>query len=257
MKKVLILEDQEETRNALVAIVKRVDGNAVVFELSSADEAYAIAMKHTIDLFILDIILKPGDKYRDSSGADFAQNIRDVARYQFTPIIFLTSLYDEKLNMYSNIRCFSYIEKPCNYEQVEQVIRKAISFHTKNGVDRKYFYRNHGILEALCIKDIIYVARDGGNLLAVTPLERRVIPYKSLKLIRNELDTEDFLQCNRSAIVNQWFIREIDPVNRYIYLNECEDILEIGAVLRKTFMKEIWNVSQNLHTIVGIEKSKH
>ena len=70
MKKVLILEDQEETRNALVAIVKRVDGNAVVFELSSADEAYAIAMKHTIDLFILDIILKPGDKYRDSSGAD-------------------------------------------------------------------------------------------------------------------------------------------------------------------------------------------
>lgn len=29
-EKVLILEDQEETRNALVAIVKRVDANAVV-----------------------------------------------------------------------------------------------------------------------------------------------------------------------------------------------------------------------------------
>lgn len=254
MKKVLILEDQEETRKALAAIVNRVDGNAVIFELASADEAYAIAMKHTIDLFILDIILKPGDKYRDSSGADFAQNIRDVVKYQFTPIIFLTSLYDEKLNMYSDIRCFSYIEKPCDYEQVEQVIRKAISFHTKNGMDRKYFYRNHGILEALCIKDIIYVTRHGCDLLVVTPKERRVIPYKSLKLIRNELDSEDFLQCNRSTIVNQWFVREIDPVNRYIYLNECEDVLEIGVVLRKTFMDELREVSQNSHTVVGIEK---
>ena len=253
MRKVLILEDQEETKRALVAIVKRVDATAVIFALSSADEAYAVAMKNTIDLFILDIILKSGDKYRDSSGADFAQNIREVVRYHFTPIIFLTSLYDEKLNMYSNIRCFSYIEKPCNYDQVEQIIREAISFHTRNGVDRKYFYRNHGILEALCIKDIIYVTRDGGNLLAVTPKERRVLPYKSLKLIRTELDTEDFLQCNRSTIVNQWFVRKIDTVNRYIYLDECDDVLEIGVVLRKNFMKEIWDVSQNLHTIDGIK----
>lgn len=254
MKKVLILEDQEETRKALVAIVKRVNQNATIFELDSADEAYIIAMKQTIDLFILDIILKPSDKYRDSSGADFAQNIRTVMKYQFTPIIFLTSLYDEKLNLYSSLQCYHYFEKPCDYEQVEQIIRKAISFHTQNGMDRKYFYRNHGILEALCIKDIIYVTREGCNLHVATPKEKRVIPYKSLKLVRNELDSEDFLQCNRSTIVNHWFIREVDPVNRYIYLNECEDVLEIGVVLRKTFMRELRTISNNSFNIVKRKK---
>lgn len=256
MRKVLILEDQEEIRKALAALVERVDKNALVFELDSVDQAYSIAMKQNIDLFILDIILKPGDKYRDSSGADFAQNIRTVMKYQFTPIIFLTSLYDEKLNMYSSVQCYHYFEKPCDYEQMEQVIRKAISFHTQNGMDRKYFYRNHGILEALSIKDIIYVTREGSDLHVATPQETRTIPYKSLKLVKSELDSEDFLQCNRSTIVNHWFIREVDPVNRFIYLNECDDVLEIGVVLRKSFMKDLRMISKNSFDIVSKNKKK-
>ncbi len=239
MKKVLILEDQEKTRNALAGIVKRVDSQAVLFLTASADEAYSISLNHTIDLFLVDIILKAGDAYRDSSGADFAQNIRMIDRYHFTPIIFITSLYDEKLNMYSHIRCYKFIEKPCDYDEVEKVIRGAITFHTENGMDRQYFYRNNGILEALTIRDLIYVKSVNHDLYAVMVKENRTIPYKSLKLIQKDLDSEKFLQCNRSTIVNTQFIRMIDLANRYIYLEQCDDVIELGPVIKKTFLENL------------------
>lgn len=239
MKKVLILEDHAGTRKALEVTVRKVDASAQIFSVGTTKEAYEIAMSNTIDVFILDIILKPGDKYRDSSGADFAQNMRMVSRYQFTPIIFLTSLYDSKLNMYSSLHCFRFIEKPCDYDVVEDVIREAIQYHTKNGKDRQYFYRCDGVLEAVRIRDIIYVQSQGSHLKAMTTWEETKIPYKSLRLLQRELDTEDFLQCSRTTVVNKEFIKTVDVANRFIYLYECEDVLEIGPVMKKSFLKAI------------------
>ena len=51
MKEVLILEDKEESRRILEELVKQVQPDADVYAVSSEDEAYAIAMKRTIDLF--------------------------------------------------------------------------------------------------------------------------------------------------------------------------------------------------------------
>lgn len=237
MKKILILEDEQKTREVLAGIVKHIDGTAEVFAAGTVEEAYVFAMDNTIDVFILDIILKPGSKHRDSSGAEFAQNMRMVSRYHFTPIIFLTSLYDSKMNMYSSIHCYKFIEKPCDYDVVEEVIRDAMMFHTRNGKDRQYFYRNRGILEAVTIRDIIYVKSVNRDLYVTTTKERCKIPYKSLKVLRKELDTEDFLQCSRSTIVNKTYIKSIDPTNRYISLHYCDDVLEIGSILKKDFMK--------------------
>lgn len=239
MKKVLILEDDENTRNALVKTVKSVDDKSNVFAVASDEEAYVIVMKHTIDLFILDIILKPGGKYRDSSGAEFAQNIRMIDKYMFTPIIILTSLYDSKLNMYSSIQCYKYIEKPCDYEKVREVIKKAIKYHTNDSKDKLIFYRYQGILETIEIKEIIFVMKCNSNIRVVTSKDEVTIPHSSLKNIKQSLDSEFFVQCSRNTIVNLCFVKRIDPINRYIYLNDSDEILEIGTVLRKAFLEAV------------------
>lgn len=237
MKRVLILEDQQKTRETLIKIVKRIDIRAEVFASGTAEEAYAMAMSNTIDVFVLDIILEPGSKHRDSSGAEFAQNIRMVSRYHFTPIIFLTSLFDSKMNMYSSVHCYKFIEKPCDYDMVEEVIRDAMMYHTRNGKDRQYFYRNKGILEAVMIRDIIYAKSINRDIYVKTTKDNCKIPYKTLKILRRELDDEDFLQCSRNTIVNKMYIKAIDPTNRYISLHYCDDVLEIGPILKKDFMK--------------------
>lgn len=239
MKKVLILEDEKCARDALVAIVKKVDESATVYDISTEEEAYAVAVKYSIDLFMLDIILKPNGKYKDSSGADFAQNIRNISKYRFTPIIFLTSLYDEKLNMYKNIHCYQYFEKPYDYSKVEETVRQAIMFRTTESSEKLLFYRCDGILQALPREDIIYAENKNNRLHIITARETRTIPYKSLRSFIRELDSEQFLQCSRTTVVNVKYIKSIDTSNRYIYVSGCDKTIEIGTIFKKSFLKEL------------------
>ena len=74
MKEVLILEDKSETRKVLAGLVKEVHSDAVIYEAADEKTAYDIAMKRTIDLFLVDIILHP-QQHDDVSGGEFAQNI--------------------------------------------------------------------------------------------------------------------------------------------------------------------------------------
>ena len=96
MKEVLILEDKSETRKVLAGLVKEVRSDAVIYEAADEKTAYDIAMKRTIDLFLVDIILHP-QQHDDVSGGEFAQNIRKVDKYLFTPILIITSMYDPKM----------------------------------------------------------------------------------------------------------------------------------------------------------------
>lgn len=239
MRNVLILEDQEEIRKALTAVVKRVEPSAVVFAVGTLEQAYVIAMEHTMHLFMLDIILKPGDKQRDNSGADFAQNIRNVSKYRFTPIIFLTSLYDAKMTMYSHIHCYKFIEKPYDYQEVEEVVRETMYYPVSHDRTKQYFYRCDGLLESVIISDIIYVESENQSLHVITKDGERHIPYKTLKSMKNEMDVDLFLQCNRTTIVNVNYIKSIDMANRYIYLADCDDVLEIGPIMKKNFLKDL------------------
>ncbi len=237
MKKVLILEDHKPTREALEKVVRKVDSEAVIFSISTADEAYAAAMQNTIDLFILDIILKPGLRERDKSGAEFAQNIRMVSRYHFTPIIFLTALYDEQMTMYSSIHCYRFIEKPCNFHEMEEIVRDAIRYQTENARDRCLFYRVSGIIYSIEIRKIIYAQSRKHDLKIVTTEDEVTVPYKTCKALLKELDSEDFLMCSRGTIVNKKFIRKIDAVSRYIYLRGRTEVLEIGIILKSDFLE--------------------
>lgn len=95
MKEVLILEDKSETRKVLAGLVKEVRSDAVIYEAADEKTAYDIAMKRTIDLFLVDIILHP-QQHDDVSGGEFAQNIRKVDKYLFTPILIITSIMIRK-----------------------------------------------------------------------------------------------------------------------------------------------------------------
>ena len=58
-KKVLILEDMETTRTALKRIVESCDDAIIAYAFSEVGPALACMMENHIDLFFVDIILKP------------------------------------------------------------------------------------------------------------------------------------------------------------------------------------------------------
>ena len=90
---VLILEDNRQILNVLEKLVLSVAEDEKVYVTDNVGEAYKIAMEISIDVFMLDIILY-GDKKGDTSGMQYAQSMRKLERYRFTPIIFITSVED-------------------------------------------------------------------------------------------------------------------------------------------------------------------
>ncbi len=239
MKKVLIIEDEKDTRDVLAQMVEEIEPEVKVYEAMLEEQAYGIAMRNTIDVFILDVELEPKKPGGDCSGAEFAQRIRTVDKYRFTPIIVVTGYYDTKMMMFSAIHCYQFIEKPFYYEKVKETVREALKYHTEDGSERKKFYLFEGMLEAVDISDIIY-ARSMNQWLQIVTRDREItLRYKPCKAFLEELDSEDFIQCRRGTIVNRRYIQMVDPSNRYIHLRDCDEVLEIGPLLKRKFMDKL------------------
>ena len=113
MKKVLIIEDNEKTRKTLRDMLNDIRSDVCIYETDNAMEAYGIAMKNNICLFLVDIVLAGEERARNAAGAEFINNIRCVDRYRFVPIIVLSGLIDHNLDI---IYYSTYI----------QICRKAI-----------------------------------------------------------------------------------------------------------------------------------
>lgn len=237
MTEVLIVEDKKETRELLSRMVWEIDNSAVIYAVENEDEAYSIAMKKSIDVFLVDIILHP-EKTGDQAGAVFTQNIRNVEKYLFTPIIFITSLYDTKLSMFSTVQCYGFVEKPFDIEKTKKIIANAMRYHTTEMGDRSYFFHAEGLIGSVLLNDIIYIESQNYNLHMHTIQDDIIIPYKSCKKILEELDSDNFVKCNRGTIVNLQYIEKIDSPGRYIYLKGCKEVLEIGTILKKSFMEK-------------------
>lgn len=238
MKTILILEDNARELERLVKIVSNMELELTIECASGLDEAYRIAMETTIDLFLLDIILQP--RYAgDVSGVRFADNIRSVDRYRFTPIIFTTSLEDPELYAFSDIRCYSYIEKPYDADKICAVVRDALHMRTEAFPMENIYYKSDGILYKMRKDEIIYIeiSRKGRTFHTVSG--DFFLSYKSCKEVLSELGSVNFVQCNRYTIVNKRYINFIDMVNRYISLEHCSELLEIGTTYKKSVMRDM------------------
>lgn len=65
-------------------------------------------------------------------------------------------------------------------------------------------------------------------------------PNKPVKDILKELNSDDFVQCNRFVIVNRNHVETVDPVNRYITFKDRKDVVEIGMTYKKNFLRRMF-----------------
>lgn len=238
MKTILILEDNARELERLVKIVKRMDSEIVVECASDLKQAYHIAMNYPIDIFLVDIILEPRVS-GDVSGVKFAENIRGMEKYRFTPIIFTTSLEDPNLYAYSDIHCYSYLEKPYDEEKVCTVIREALQVPTAESKSENIYYKSGGSLHKLCKDEIMYIENSRRGRIIHTIKESRIMPYKPCRDILAELDSDKFIQCSRYVIINKNYVDTVDIVNRYVSLKGLSESIEIGRAYKKSFMRDV------------------
>ena len=240
MKKILIIEDNPIHAQVLVDILRDLDQSLQVYVTERVDKAYQFAMESTINLFLIDIILDP-DVQGDVSGLTFAESIRIIPKYSFTPIIFITSLEDPKLHAYKDLRCYGYIEKPFEPAKVQEMISMALEFPEATEEDRNVYFRKDGIIYCFKKNDIVYVESSRRKVIIHTINDELTIPYKTTEQILEALNSRNFIQCSRYAIINKKYVKSIDYVNRFVRLKGVDREIEIGVSMKKRFRNEFWN----------------
>ena len=238
MKAVLIIEDNAASMEMLAKITNEVDPEIVVHRAVNQNEAYACAMRISIDLFLIDIMLDPKNP-GDVSGMRFANRIRMVERYKYVPMIFITALEDARLYAYSDLHCYYYLEKPYDAKKAWEVITEALEVPQKKNLPHDVFFRKDGILFKKNITEVVYIENVRSGQTVCFTDGKLTLQYKPTKVILEELDSERFVQCSRYAIVNSDFIDAIDMVNRYILLKGNFGRIEIGITFKKKFLEAL------------------
>lgn len=237
---ILVVEDNPVFCTAITKIIEDLHLDTLITCVHTAEEAYQVLATKRINLFILDIILNSSDS-GDVSGLHLADNIRQMAKYKYTPIIFITSLEDPKLYTYSQLHCYEYIEKPFNSEHVQKTIREALEIPVAKEEDKRVYFRKDGIIYSKHLSEIIYIESVRRKIIIHCINDVLEIPYKSTTKILEELDSDKFIQCSRFAIVNKEYIDFIDYTNKYIKMKYYDTPIDIGRVLLKSFKQQIEN----------------
>lgn len=226
-KNILIVEDDEYSMKMLEKIIIEVDMNVKCYKADNLNQAYVILHEYLIDVFFIDIVLDT-KVLGDASGMKLAEEIRDIERYKFTPILFITSLEDPMMYAFKELHSFDYITKPYLVSEAKKAIEQALCYKTEYERKKTIHFKKDGILVSLIENDIVYMKSIGRTLHVFIQRDEITIPYKTCDYMMDVLDERLFVQCNRNTIVNREYIESIDSTNRYIKLKNFEGNEEIS-----------------------------
>ena len=232
MINILILEDQKESREALQKIIASYGrANEVDIDAAGSLKEAEVFLNNnkTYNGFFIDINLNPEDK-EDKSGIEFAKLLRKNRKYEFTPVIMVTSIASLEMTSFREIHCYQYIVKPYDRKTVEDVISKIV-MNGKVAEEKYIIVKKDGINYKIKCDAIQYVQAITRGVQIKLSKENVKVPYLTIKEFMTKVDKEDFIQCHRMYVVNKNHIESVDVVNRMISL-EDGNVVEIGVTYK-------------------------
>lgn len=237
-RNVLIIEDEKACRNALAEMTQKCDAAGAVFCAGNSSEAYKYAMEKEIDLFLIDIMLDENN-VKDLAGIVFAENIRTMERYSFTPIIFITSLVDQQMNAFHRLHCFDYLEKPFDPLHAQELIKKALKMPVVEDRAREVlYYKKDSILFTLVVDEIKYIESHLRKITAHMADGNVDVPYYPNRTFMKDLPRKYFVQCNRNISLNRKYIEHVDKANLFVKIRGDRQV-KIGGKMKKSFFDDL------------------
>lgn len=239
MARIFVLEDDEASRNALKEMLYSISADITVDTAKGLAEA-RLLLDSTVsfDLFLLDVNLDKENK-DDSGGLLFAEEVRSVMKYEFTPIVMITSIASLEIEAYRKIHCYQYILKPYNEEEVQTVVKRVLS-HIKVKEKPFIIVKKKGINYKILCEDIVFCKAVPRGVCLYLKGEQMEIPYLSIRQLLDKLPKEGFLQCHRMFVVNMAYVRYYDLVNQMIQVEGYVESIDIG-ITYKTEVRRLLN----------------
>lgn len=235
---ILVVEDDIHIQQLITSCIREVNETIQIYTSTSSIEALRIAQETAIDVFLLDIQLT------DYKGTQLAKELRTMAHYQYTPMIFATALANEELNAYREIKCYSFLIKPFTKEEVKQTIAEAIQYRNHFGEQTKTIrieQKSH-IFE-YDLKDIVYIESFGKKMAlhlrtAQNGITTETISGYTLKGMRELINDSEFIQAHKSYLINKRYVAQIAKVEGLIYLKDIQQPIPIGNKFRDQVVGE-------------------
>ena len=236
---VLIVEDDKIQRESLKKMVQEIDKNINIYESEDKDQALEITSKNNIDIFYIDISLK------NSSGLDFAIELRQIPSCEFSLIIFLTTHVEYITQAFKQVHCYDYILKPYDIADVMNMTKRYILYDTnikESQKEKRYvvFEVRKGINVKVYVDDIIFIEVN----LRICMVHTVNGVYKINKLTLNNVlkitNCNNIIRCHKSFVVNIKHIKKIQNVDNKlseIYFENYDKNALLGYKFKNTIMQ--------------------
>jgi DNA-binding LytR/AlgR family response regulator len=236
---VIIVEDDKIQRENLKKMIQQIDKRINIYESEDMDDALVIATAYNIDVFYLDISLK------NSSGLDFAIEIRKTPKYEFSLIIFLTTHVEYISKAFKEVHCYDYILKPYDIADLMNMTKRYIL----NGgnvqddpEDKRHaiFEIRKGINVKVYVDEIIFVEINLGICMIHTVNGVYKTSNTTLRNVLKRINCSNIIQCHKSFIVNVKQIKKIQNIDNKlgeIYFEDYDKNALLGYKYKKTIME--------------------
>jgi DNA-binding LytR/AlgR family response regulator len=202
-----IVEDEGITTEILVRTLRKLKYK-VAEPASNYQEAIRMLIAERPDLAIIDINLN-----EEKDGIDVANYIKDHIRI---PIIFLTANGDvASINRAKYSRPLAFLIKPFTKVDLHAAIETALNLsETKPTVTKEnegyLFFKVGTMMERFNIRDILFFENDARNFNIHCTNGQVVSVRITASELLEKLSDENFIQIQRSYIVNLSHIKKID-----------------------------------------------
>lgn len=231
MARIFVLEDEEESRKALVQMLLRISSEITVdaaADLASARKLLGGTV--SFDLFLLDINLDQKSS-GDTSGIVFAQEVRSMQKYAFTPIVMVTSIAGLEMEAYRQLHCYQYLVKPYDQKEIEELVEKVL-FHVQREQKESIVVKKDGINYKILCDEIVYCKAIPRGVCICLKNEEMEVPYLSIHKLLEMLPKQQFFQCHRMFLVNKQAVKYYDLVNQVIQVMDHPEQIDIGVTFK-------------------------
>ncbi len=229
MIKIALCDDNEIERgilkNVIDGLLKEIGHEVQIFEFSSGEKLLRNYSKGDYDVIFLDIQMKQLD------GIETGKAIR--TKDAQVEIVYATSS-EEYMKEGYDIHALAYLLKPYRLEKVRETL-----VYYLNKYDVKKENDNVGMLEVTIQQKKIFIRQKDiyclesmGRVVSIYCKNNVFKVYARLGELEEKLDTEMFLRCNQSYIINILWVKDIVDYDFYMPNNKLVPI-------RKRDKKEI------------------
>jgi DNA-binding LytR/AlgR family response regulator len=234
--RILIVEDDDLVRALLDVIITDL-GHTIVASVDNAVDALVAYSVHHPHVVISDIEIKG-----NIDGIELSKKLLLIGKSQ---ILFLTGNTNaETFNRAKKLAPLAFISKPIVRVELERSIdlavehsNETIGFVTESmPVEGCLYTRIGNKLKKIAIADIEYIEVDG-KYSSISVAQRMVNCKISLKELQAKLPQKDFLQVNRSSVINLNCIEDIDMARQMIKMPSAE--ISIGRNFKESLLNRL------------------